>query len=90
MTCASCVSHVEKSLQKIKGVYGVLVGLMIERAEVKIDPKQVDENKFIECINSLGYKAEIMEESKGGVDVLNLNVRKSHLIKLVNNFIYLD
>ena len=74
MTCASCVSHVEKGLKRIKGVYGVMIGLMIERADIKYDPKVANTNQFIECITSLGYTAEMMEESKTGVDVLNLNV----------------
>jgi len=76
MTCASCVSHVEKSLQRIKGVYNVLVGLMIERAEIRYDPKEADEKAFIDCILSLGYRAQIIEESNSGIETLNLNVKK--------------
>ena len=35
MTCASCINHVEKSLIKYKGIYHVLVGLLIEKDEKK-------------------------------------------------------
>ena len=36
MTCASCVSHVEKALQGVRGVEGVSVNLATERAALEI------------------------------------------------------
>lgn len=40
MTCASCVSHVERALKKVAGVSNVGVNLATERATVEYDPTQ--------------------------------------------------
>jgi len=37
MTCASCVSRVEKSISKIEGVSDVVVNLATEQATINID-----------------------------------------------------
>ena len=40
MTCASCVGHVERALNKVAGVEQANVNLATERASVTFDPKQ--------------------------------------------------
>ena len=74
MTCASCVHHIEKTLLKSKGVYGVLVGLMIEKAEVRYGIKETNPENIVECIKQLGYEAEIIEKEKESVEIININV----------------
>ena len=42
MTCASCVSHVQKALEKVEFVSEVNVNLATERASVAYDDAQVE------------------------------------------------
>lgn len=56
MTCASCVSHVEKALKKVEGVKDASVNLATEKATVKIGPG-VDAKKLIEAVEGAGYDA---------------------------------
>ncbi len=74
MTCASCVSHLEKALNKVNGVYNVVIGLMIERADIKYDPKVTGPDEFIRIIEQVGYKGELLENDKSGTEIVNLNV----------------
>lgn len=54
MTCASCVSHVEKAISKVPGVTAVSVNLATERADVSFtdvpDPEAV-----VQAVESAGY-----------------------------------
>jgi len=55
MTCANCVSVVEKGLSKLQGVDHVDVNLALERATVTYDPTLLDENALIERVEQTGY-----------------------------------
>ena len=56
MSCASCVSHVEKSLRKVAGVQDVSVNLTTELATAESVPvaKQVDDRVTAGAINGEG------------------------------------
>ena len=56
MTCASCVSAVEKSLLKIEGISEVNVNLATEKAKVIYDPNLVRIGMIKETIKRLGYE----------------------------------
>eukprot|EP01112_Ceratiomyxa_fruticulosa_P012932 TRINITY_DN3607_c0_g2_i2.p1 TRINITY_DN3607_c0_g2~~TRINITY_DN3607_c0_g2_i2.p1 ORF type:complete len:1005 (+),score=238.84 TRINITY_DN3607_c0_g2_i2:182-3196(+) len=58
MTCASCVSTIEKFLNAQKGIFFVSVGLIQERAEIKYDPTILNELDIIREIESIGYEAQ--------------------------------
>ncbi len=55
MTCANCVSVVEKGLSRLQGVDQVDVNLALERATVTYDPTLLDENALIERVKLTGY-----------------------------------
>ena len=59
MTCASCVSHVERALKKVAGVTGASVNLATERAAVEYDPAQTTPTDLVEAINDAGYTAVV-------------------------------
>lgn len=61
MTCASCVSHVEKALKKIDGVENASVNLATERATVKVR-HGVEPRTLIQAVESIGYKAHEPKE----------------------------
>jgi P-type Cu+ transporter len=58
MTCASCVSRVERKLKKVPGVVEAQVNLATERATVRFDPDSTTENALIDAVINAGYSAE--------------------------------
>lgn len=54
MTCASCVSHVDKSVRKVKGVEDVNVSLLTNSMEVDYT---CSDNDIIKAVDNAGYKA---------------------------------
>lgn len=55
MTCANCVSTVERNLMKVPGVTNAQVNLSSERAAVDFDPKVANLNALVERIQRAGY-----------------------------------
>ncbi len=55
MTCASCVAHVEKSLNEIPGVKKATVNLATERATIKYDGSDVDPGVLVQAVRDSGY-----------------------------------
>ncbi|MCY0904570.1 heavy metal translocating P-type ATPase [Arthrobacter sp. H14-L1] len=62
MTCASCVSRVERKLGKLDGVQAA-VNLPLESARVTV-PMGVTDQKIIDIVNATGYKARLRAESR--------------------------
>ncbi len=59
MTCATCTFTVEKTLESVPGVRKVWVGLKEKKAIVDYNPQIVREEKLVEAINKVGYKAQV-------------------------------
>jgi len=57
MSCASCVSKVEKGLSKMSGIADVKVNFATERATVTFDPSRVHLGDLIGTVKDLGYAA---------------------------------
>ncbi len=55
MTCANCVSTVERNLKKVDGVQNALVNLSSERATVEYDPARASLDDLIERVERAGY-----------------------------------
>jgi len=62
MTCASCVSRVEKALAKVPGVASATVNLATERAEVEFADRTLDVQNLIAAVQKAGYAAHEVEE----------------------------
>ncbi len=62
MTCASCVTRVEKVLAKAPGVKKVNVNLATEKAFVEIDPNQFDLSFAKQIVEDAGYKINLPED----------------------------
>jgi Cu+-exporting ATPase len=58
MSCASCVSRIEKGLSKIPGVSEAKVNFAAEKATVAFDPSQVNSSDLVSVVNALGYEAK--------------------------------
>jgi Cu+-exporting ATPase len=63
MTCASCVSRVEKAIGKVEGVTGVNVNLATERATVSYDPARVTLDDIQHAVERAGYGVGELEQS---------------------------
>lgn len=63
MTCAACVTRVERALQKVPGVVQAQVNLATERATVRYQSAQVRPSELKEAIRKAGY--EVLEAAPG-------------------------
>jgi P-type Cu+ transporter len=61
MTCANCVSTVERNVKKLEGIESVVVNLSSERAAVSYEEQKVDLDRIIEKIQRAGYDVAIAE-----------------------------
>jgi P-type Cu+ transporter len=57
MTCASCVSRVEKALKQVPGVLSAEVNLATETAEVKLSGGAATLDQLIAAVDKAGYRA---------------------------------
>ena len=55
MTCANCVTSVERNIKKVYGVQGAAVNLSSERASVIYDPSHAGLDDIIKRIQRAGY-----------------------------------
>jgi len=55
MTCASCVNHVQKALERVPGVERVNVNLATERASIWLGPKSPLTADLMAAIHEAGY-----------------------------------
>ncbi|MBI2618940.1 MAG: copper-translocating P-type ATPase [Ignavibacteriales bacterium] len=63
MTCASCVTRVEKVLKKIDGVESAVVNLATERVNVSLDSEKIDLARLAHAVGEAGYKLVLPTKS---------------------------
>ena len=56
MTCASCVTRIERFLARADGVADAAVNLATERATVHFDPARIDRRGIVAAIEAAGYE----------------------------------
>jgi Cu+-exporting ATPase len=56
MTCASCVTRIERFLGRTEGVADAAVNLATERAMVHFDPGRIDRGGIVAAIEAAGYE----------------------------------
>ena len=61
MSCASCVTRVEKALKRIPGVSEATVNLATEEARVVVDPAQANAQTLVDAVKAAGYDAEVAQ-----------------------------
>ncbi len=66
MTCASCVSRVEKALKQVPGVLSAEVNLATETAEVKLSGGAATLPQLVAAVEKAGYRAWALQDSGTG------------------------
>lgn len=59
MDCAECALHVEHAVGALPGVAKAQVFLMTEKSVVTFDPTQVNEQRIVRAVESVGYRASV-------------------------------
>ncbi|MGC8668874.1 MAG: heavy metal translocating P-type ATPase [Chthonomonadales bacterium] len=73
MTCAACVSRVEKALRQVPGVADARVSLLENQGVVAFDPKLVRREALVEAVEDTGYDAQVV------VDLQQMRARQAEL-----------
>ncbi|KAI8824471.1 uncharacterized protein EV422DRAFT_493185 [Fimicolochytrium jonesii] len=66
MTCASCVSSIERHLRSNKAIVSCRVALLAERAEVQYKEEVLDKQQVAELINDIGFVATVLPDDQFG------------------------
>lgn len=87
MTCTSCSTSIESSLQKLPGVQSASVALATEACEVRHDAGVLSREEIVSFIDELGYDAEVLsfEEEVNRVRLLLEDVSDFQLVEEVLN-----
>ncbi len=59
MTCAMCVQHVTRALERLDGVSKVEVTLSPPRAVVRYDPSRATPSAMVQAVRDAGYDAAV-------------------------------
>ena len=59
MTCASCVTRVEKAVSKADDVKNVMVNLATEKVSFELENGKTDLNKIAQLVDDAGYKIDL-------------------------------
>lgn len=63
MTCASCISFIEKAVSALKGVSKVAVNLATEKAAIDYDPSVIRLSEIKKVIIDAGYEPQDIEQT---------------------------
>ena len=64
MTCASCVTRVEKIIGKFDGVKNVNVNLATEHVSFEVENDNFNLDSVVEAVNEYGYKLKVESAAK--------------------------
>lgn len=81
MSCASCASNVESTLNRQEGVMSAAVNLASEVATVEFDPEVTGPLNLREAITSIGYDLIIDESEKAKEELENLQMKRYNSLK---------
>jgi len=77
MTCTTCASKVEKTLNKLVGVVSANVNFAVEKVTIEYDSKQVRVIDMQNKVQALGYELKLVDELEDEVDEDEIKIKKS-------------
>jgi Cu+-exporting ATPase len=86
MHCQSCVTVIEKGLNKLDGIQKAVVNLTTEKATVDFDPTILKEQDVLKAIVKRGFKASLIKE--GSNADTEARKRKSEIKRLKRLFYF--
>ncbi len=87
MTCAACVTRVEKALSKVPGVVNASVNLATERASIQYIPGSASQTQFKTAIREAGYDVLKAQVGKDRSDV-EREAREAEIAVLKRDLIF--
>jgi Cu+-exporting ATPase len=87
MTCASCVSHVERALIALDGVTAAAVNLGLGTARVSFIPGAVTPAEMAAAVTAAGYESNALEEGANALD-REREARESEVRKQRRNLLF--
>jgi Cu+-exporting ATPase len=73
MTCASCVTRLEKSLSKVAGVDAANVNLATEKAQIRVNQEpQIITNLLITAVEKAGFEASVSSREQASPAPTNI------------------
>lgn len=88
MSCAACVSHVEKAVSAVSGVREVSVSLLQNRMRVEFDPPATRE-AICEAVHAAGYEASVRGERRTQGPTVPFSDTRSVLRRLICSALFL-
>ncbi|KAL0312615.1 UNVERIFIED_CONTAM: putative copper-transporting ATPase HMA5 [Sesamum radiatum] len=87
MTCTSCSTTVESSLQALPGVQRAQVALATEEAEVRYDPKILTYNQILQAVEDTGFEAILIStgEDRSKIHLQVDGLHRESSIRIVGN-----
>src|SRR5262249_50476760 len=69
MTCASCVSRVERAIASVDGVRQARANLATNQAAVEFEPGHANVHAVVDAVKRSGYSAELADEHHSGAQM---------------------
>ncbi len=89
MTCASCVTRVEKALKKVNGVENASVNLASERVTVAFDPMKAELARLAAVVDEAGYKLLVPAPASGIEEAAPVETHQEQAYrKLKSDFVF--
>ncbi|ORX67971.1 copper-translocating P-t [Linderina pennispora] len=79
MTCASCVSLIERSVRREPGVESVAVSLPMETAVIEYRPSEVGVRRLVAVVESTGFDVLVADTTKNNTQIESLQRTKDIL-----------
>ncbi|KAJ2354639.1 Cu(2+)-transporting P-type ATPase, partial [Coemansia sp. RSA 2618] len=76
MTCASCVSSIERSVRKEAGIVSVSVSLALETAVIEYRPSEIGVRKLVSVVEGAGFDVLVADDTKNNTQLESLQRTK--------------